>query len=194
MKQSQIDFVEKRIPLFTDTTNQELSPYFSNDKVPVLLDGDFIVWDSMSIMEYLSENYLSSKAWPSDTRSRAFARSVSAEMHSSFFAVRNELPMNCRKKFDNFTLSSEVQKDIQRIKNIWQKCKTEYGPHGDWLFGEYSIADAMYAPVVLRFVGYDVPLDGLEKTYVQHVLDQPHIKEWIEAGVKEKEIIEEDEI
>jgi len=194
MKQSQIAFSEKRIPLFTDTTDQKLSPYYSNYKVPVLLDGDFIVWDSLAIMEYLSENYLDSKGWPSEARAKAFARSISAEMHSSFFAVRNELPMNCRKKFDNFKIPSDVQKDILRIKDIWRKCKTEYGTQGNWLFGEYSIADAMYAPVVLRFVGYDVPLDGLEKTYVQYVIDQPYIKEWIEAGIEEKEIIELDEI
>ena len=194
MKQFRIAFAEKRIALFMDTTKAELSPYFSNSKVPVLLDGDFTVWDSLSIMEYLSEHYLDGRGWPSDTRVRAVARSMSAEMHSSFSSLRDGLPMNCRKHFPKFVLSPAVLRDIDRIKAIWQKCKSEYGAGGDWLFGDYSIADAMYAPVVLRFNGYDVPLGQMEESYVNHVLDDPHLMDWINAGKEEKEIIEWDEI
>ena len=194
MRKFQIAFDEKRIALFTDTTKDELSPYFSNYKVPVLLDGDFTVWDSLSIMEYLSENYLDGQGWPRDAKARALARSMSAEMHSSFFSLREGLPMNCRKKFPNFALSPAVQRDIDRIKAIWQKCRADYGSGGGWLFGSYSIADAMYAPVVLRFEGYDVPLDQMEKAYVGKVLSDPNMIDWINAGKEEKEIIEMDEI
>ena len=194
MKHFDLEFQEKRIALFTETTEQELAPYFSDYKVPILLDGDFTVWDSLSILEYLSENYLSFKGWPADKKARAFARSISAEMHSSFSNVRNELPMNCRKKFSNIKLSSEASREIQRIKDIWQKARSQFGSSGEWLFGDYSIADAMYAPIALRFAGYSIPLTGIEEAYVQTVRKHPHIIEWIEAGKLEKEVIAMDEI
>lgn len=194
LKHFNIEFQEQRIALFTDTTDQQLEPYFSNFKVPVLIDDNFVVWDSLSILEYLSENYLDSQGWPNDKKARAFARSISAEMHSSFFDLRNELPMNCRKKFPNYKITPQVQQDINRIKDIWRKCKNEYASEGHWLFGNYSIADAMYAPVVLRLSEYDVTLSGVEEAYLRQTLSHPHIIEWIEAGKKEKEIIEMDEI
>jgi glutathione S-transferase len=194
MKQSQIEFEEKRIALYTDTSDRETTAYFSDYKVPVLIDGRLVVWDSLAILEYLSETYLESAGWPNDTEARAIARSVSAEMHSSFISIRKELPMNCRRTFTGFASSANAQKDIQRIKDIWHKCRTEYGARGDWLFGDFSIADAMFAPVVLRFVTYGVELDDLEKAYVDTTLTNPHIIQWMEDGRQEKEIIEASEI
>lgn len=194
LKQNQIEFSEKRVALFTETTDQELVQYNSDFKVPILQDGDLLVWDSLSILEYLSERYLESNGWPRDIKARALARSVSCEMHSSFFNVRNELPMNCRKKFRNINLSADAKREIGRIKTLWHQCKTQYGEKGEWLFGDYSIADAMFAPIALRFKGYSIPLDGIEQAYVRSVLQQPCIAEWIEAGKVEKEVIEEDEI
>ena len=194
LKQNQIRFSEKRIALFTDTTNQELSEYNSDYKVPVLKDGGLLIWDSLSILEYISEKYLASRGWPRDANARALARSVSCEMHSSFYNVRNELPMNCRKRFKNFALSSEAEREVTRIKELWQQCRSQYGDNGEWLFGTYSIADAMYAPVALRFHGYNIPLSGVEKAYVKSVLNQPCIVEWINAGKAETEVITEAEI
>lgn len=194
MRHFDIKFTEKRIPLFTATTDEELSPYFSDFKVPVLQDGDLAVWDSLSILEYLSENRLEGKGLPANARARAVARSVSAEMHSSFPNLRNELPMNCRKQFSGRQLSAEAQREIDRVMQIWQHCRTKYGMGGDWLFGEFSIADAMYAPVALRFAGYDIPLDETAQTYVQTMLAHPAITEWVEAGKQETEIIEMDEV
>jgi len=194
MKQFNMEFEEIRIPLFTDSTGQQLASYFSNYKVPVLRDDDFVVWDTLSIMEYVSENYLEFRGWPEDVKARAVARSISAEMHSSFFAIRGALPMNCRKQFENFNISAEVNTDIQRIKDIWYKCRTEYGANGDWLFGEYSIADAMFAPIVHRFNGYGVALNELENAYVQTTLNSPPMIDWVEAGKQEKEVIDEDEV
>lgn len=194
MKQNQIDFDEIRIPLFTDTTRQALEPYNSDYKVPVLKDGDFLVWDTLAIMEYVSEIYLQNTGWPNDPKARATARSMSCEMHSSFVNVRSEMPMNCRKTFRNITLSASAKREVERIKSLWRQCRTDFGASGEWLFGGYSIADAMFAPVALRFAGYSVALDGIEKAYVESVLNQPCIIEWIEAGKAEKEIIEEDEI
>lgn len=194
MKQHQIDFEEKRVALFTETTNEELSQYNSDFKVPILKDGDLVVWDPLSILEYISEQYLESRGWPRDVNARAIARSVSSEMHSSFVSVRHELPMNCRKKFHNIKLTPDAEREIERIKTLWRKCRTKFGDEGEWLFGEYSIADAMFAPVALRFDGYSIPLGDAEEAYVQSIMKQPSIVEWVAAGNAEKEVIEEDEI
>lgn len=194
LRQNQIEFNEKRIALFTETTNQELSEYNSDYKVPVLKDGSLLIWDSLSILEYVSEKYLESRGWPQDSNARALARSISCEMHSSFSNVRNELPMNCRKKFQNIKLSSEAVREIDRIKDLWRQCRSQFGNNGEWLFGEYTIADAMYAPIALRFYGYNITLSGVEDAYVQSVLMQPSIIDWIESSKAETEVIVEDEI
>lgn len=194
MRYFDIPFDEERIALFVETTAQLLEPYFSNHKVPVLQDGSLNVWDSLAIMEHLSERYLDNRGWPTDNSARAVARAVSAEMHSSFASLRNALPMNCRKTFPGFVLSPDVRRDIERITQLWRFCRCRYGQDGEWLFGEFSIADAMFAPVVLRFVGYDVVLEEVETDYVQSVVRLPAMKEWIDAGRAEKEVIEMDEI
>ena len=194
MRHYKIDFNEKKVVLFVDTMEKELEEYNSDSKVPVLKDGSLIVWDSLSILEYLSEKYLNSKGWPSNDNARAIARSVSAEMHSSFSNIRNELPMNCRKKFTHIKLSVNALTELERIKSIWRMCRSQYSEGGEWLFGKYSIADSMFAPIALRLNGYSIPLEGIEKTYVDSVLNQPCIIEWIEAGKLEKEIIAGDEI
>ena len=187
-------FDEKRILLSTDTTAKELARYNSGLKVPILLDGNREIWDTLAILEYLSEQYLDNNGWPADTTARAVARSVSAEMHSSFQNVRNELPMNCRKTFSDIELSEAARQEIDRISSLWRMCRDRYASDGDWLFGEFSIADAMYAPVALRFTGYRISLEPSAQTYVDTVLAHPGIAEWIEAGRQETEIIAEDEI
>lgn len=194
LKQNSIPFTEKRVALFTETTDAELEQYNSDYKVPVLQDGELVIWDSLAIMEYLSEKYLDGSGWPLDEKARAVARSISAEMHSSFIHVRSEMPMNVRKHFPDYQLSDAALREVERIKSLWRLCREHYGQSGEWLFGDYSIADAMYAPIVMRFVGYDVSLDGVEKAYVDSVLNQSAIQEWIAAGKKEIEVIAEDEI
>ncbi len=194
LKQFQIDFNEKKVLLSTNTTDDKLAKYNSDFKVPVLLDGDLIIWDSLAILEYLSEQYLDNKGLPSDTTKKAVARSVSAEIHSSFFNIKNDMPMNCRKSFKNFKYSQQVEKEIQRIKFIFRQYRAQYGNGGKWLFGAYSIADAMFAPIILRFNTYGVKLEGIEKEYSKTVLKQKYIIEWIESSKQEKEIIESEEI
>lgn len=194
LRHHQIDFEEKRVPLSVETTVWELAKYNSDFKVPILKDGELVVWDSLSILEYVSETYLENRGWPIDKNARSVARSVSAEMHSSFSNVRNELPMNCRKKLENIKLSQGALREIKRIKHLWRKCRNEYGNNGEWLFGNYSIADAMFAPVALRFYGYSIPLSGIEEEYVASVLNHSAIVEWVEAGKLETEVIEADEI
>ena len=187
-------FDEKKILLDTVTTAQELSEYSSDAKVPVLQDGDLVIWDSLAILEYISEHYCDSTGWPSEPNARAIARSISAEMHSSFANLRSELPMNCRKQFNHINLSIEAAEEVIRVKEIWRMCREQFADSGQWLFGEYSIADAMFAPIALRFAGYSIPLEGAERDYVESVLNQPCIAEWIAAAKAEKEIIESEEM
>ncbi|MEW8044478.1 MAG: glutathione S-transferase family protein [gamma proteobacterium symbiont of Phacoides pectinatus] len=194
LKHFQVPFEEKRVALFTETTDAELKPYNSDLKVPVLQDGNLLIWDSLAILEYISEQYLDNRGWPDDPAARATARSVSAEMHSSFPNVRGEFPMNCRKHFDNIQPSREAEREIRRIKALWRECRERFGSGGEWLFGDYTIADAMYAPIALRLAGYSLPLEGIERDYVESVLKQPAIIEWIATGKAETEIIEEDQI
>jgi len=189
LKQHNIKFLERRVALFTDTTAQELATYNSDSKVPVLKDGELLIWDTLAILEYVSETYLDSAGWPEERDTRAVARSVSNEMHSSFMNLRNEMPMNCRKKFKHIELSSGALSDINRVKLLWRQCRTQFGQEGEWLFGRYSIADAMFAPIALRFDGYNISLGDIENTYVRSVLGQADIQEWIASGVAEKEII-----
>lgn len=194
MKKYNIEFNEQWVSLFVDSTKANLAPYNSDNKVPALKDGDIDVWDTMAIIDYISEKYLDGKGWPTDLAARALARSVSAEMHSSFSNLRGEMPMNCRKHFPGYKLSENAKREVERVKSLWRLCRERHGASGDWLFGEFSAADAMFAPVVIRFNGYDVPLDGIEKEYVQTVLNDPDTKSWMEAGKKEKEIIDADEV
>ena len=194
MKHFQVDFEEKRIALFKENTADELSKYNSDLKVPILLDDERVVWDSLSILEYISEQYLENRGWPADEKARSIARSVSSEMHSSYSNLRNELPMNCRMRYENIELSQDAEREIERIKKLWRKCRSEHGRKGEWLFGEYSIADAMFAPIALRFYGYNIPLGDVEENYVKNVLMHPSIVEWVEAGKLETEVIDAVEI
>ena len=195
LKQNQIDFIEHKVAmdLSDPYTHEDLKPYFSNYKVPLLLDGDFQVWDSLAIMEYLADSVEGVDAWPEDVKARAVARSVSAEMHSSFGALREALPMNCRVFYKNYPINEAVQKDVQRIEDLWEYCG-QYKTDGDWLFGAFSIVDAMYAPIVLRLVGYDVTLGENAQKYVDFVMESPHIRAWVASAKEETEVIPEDEV
>lgn len=194
MKQEGIPFVEKRVSLYTDSYKEELKPYFSNHKVPVLQDGELAVWDTLAILEYLAEKHPDKNGWPADSRARAVARSACAEMHSSFTALRHAMPMSCRKHFPDFEYDDAVQQDVDRISELWAYCREEFGQDGPWLFGAFSIADAMYAPVVLRFQTYDVALPSFAREYVNTMLENPHLIEWIEAGKNEIEVLAQYEV
>ena len=194
LKQAGVAFAERRVPLFTETMEADLAPYFSGNKVPVLIDGDAVIWDSLAILEYLAERFPHAPGWPEDRMARAMARSVSAEMHSGFFELRDALPMNCRKRFPEYPIRPAVQADIDRIAAIWERARAGYGASGPWLFGGFSIADAMYAPVVFRLWGYDVKLRGVVRDYVEHFLAQPAMQAWKAAGEAETEILAVDEV
>ncbi len=194
LKNLDIAFKEKIVFLFEDDTNDILSPYFSNDKVPVLVDEDLQVWDTLAIIEYAADKFPEKQGWPADIKARAIARSAAAEMHSSFMALRNALPMNLRKHFPDYPINDDVKADIQRIFELWDYCKQNAAVKGPWLMGEFSGVDAMYAPAVMRLIGYDVKLSGFAAEYANIVLNNQHMQDWMAAGKKETQILASDEV
>ncbi|CAM3768300.1 Stringent starvation protein A [Vibrio aerogenes CECT 7868] len=192
MKKSGISFEEVKLPLDTPQFYAALEPVTPTQKVPCLVDGEVTVWDSLAICEYINDIYLSGRAWPADKASKAKARALAAEMHSGFMALRNEMPMNIR-AVRRVVLSENGQQDLQRIDQIFSQQMDEYADRGGWLFGEFSITDAMYIPVVLRLITYQMAVsDGAQK-YVDHVMACDALKAWLDEGLKETEIVECDE-
>jgi len=175
LRESQIPFEEIRIPLYTSDWEQQIVRYSPTKRVPVLIDGDLHVWDSLAIFEYVRERYPQAVGWPSEVATRAHARSITAEMHSGFLAVREELSLNvrARKSRQPSELSEAAQTQVARISEIWTACREEHRHHGPWLFGEFSIADVMYAPVALRFVTYQFPLNAEAQEFVHSVDTHP---------------------
>lgn len=203
LKNLDVEFEERLVSLFTDETKVFLASYFSNDKVPLLIDSSnpekpLEVWDSLAIIEYIADKYPQKNGWPADLEDRAIARSASAEMHSSFMALRDALPMNIRKFYPSYDIKADVQQDIDRIVTLWAYCHNNVsdntGKKGDWLMGKFSGVDAMFAPIVSRFKSYDIQLSGFASEYVQMVDENLYMQEWVEASNKETEIIELDEV
>lgn len=194
LKYHNISFSEVWIPLYTPEGTEQLMKYSPSGLVPALVDGDLTVWDSLAICEYVSEMYLNGKGWPDDVKTRAVARSVAAEMHSGFQHLRGKLSMNLKARFEWNFVNEDVDRDIRRIEAVWEQCRARYGRGGPWLFGEFSIADAMYAPVATRFHTYQVPISDTCREYVNHVLQMPEMREWYAAGEKEQEVIAQSEV
>ena len=163
--------------------------YSPSGKVPVLVDGDITIWDSFAIFEYLAERHPELNLWPQDAAERALARSISAEMHSGFMNLRNLMPMNCRKRFSGKGHTPEALQDIARIISIWQDCRAKHAASGPFLFGRFTIADAMYAPVVLRFRTYVVGLPAESQAYADAILALPAMQEWLAAAAAEGQTI-----
>ncbi len=181
-----IPFEEKLIYLDQATTTQEIKQYSPSGKVPALVVGKQVIWDSLAICEYLNDKYPEKNMWPKDPMTRGWARSVASEMHSGFTTMRSKMSHDLQKQHKTF-VSSEANGDINRIKEIWIEClKVSNGP---FLFGKFSIADAMYAPVVNRFVSYAVPVDDKKESlvaiYIRTMRELPAHQKWIQAGLLE---------
>lgn len=188
---SNIPFDEVFIPLYTgDADKQRILSFTRSGKVPVLLDGDVTVWDSLAIIEYLAERFPEARLWPEDTARRAHARSISAEMHSGFAALRNECGMNLHRPVQAIALSNEARSDIARVQQIWSECRERYGTFGPFLFGAFSGADAMFAPVVHRFRTYAVAVVPDVQSYMDTMMSLPAFQEWTRAALAETHIIE----
>jgi len=169
--------------------DRKLGQYSPTYKVPVLIDDELTVWDSLAICEYISERYLDNRGWPKEVALRAQARAVCAEMHAGFNALRNELPMNCRAS-RQLEFSDDVQKDIARIDQLWSADYQKTGKQSGWLFGDFSIADCFYAPVALRFNTYQVELSQASAQYQARLLAHGAVKSWIESALQESEILQ----
>ncbi|MER3434369.1 MAG: glutathione S-transferase [Leptolyngbya sp. ERB_1_1] len=191
LKQFKLPFDEVRIPLYTAESPDQIRQYcpIGNGKVPILLHESRSIWDSIAIFEYLSEMFPERSWWTGDRTARSIARSICAEMHSGFLPLRTQMGMNCRAHFSNYEITLEVQQDIDRITTIWKHCRETYGAEGAFLFGRFTIADAVYAPVVLRFRTYDVKLDPICQSYAEAILTLPAMQEWLEGAIAETETI-----
>jgi glutathione S-transferase len=194
LREADIDFEEHRILLDVEDTTRQIAEFSPAGKVPVLLLGDLAVWDSLAIAETVAERWPENKLWPDDAGARAHARSISAEMHSGFAELRSRMPMNCRAMGRRVALPDELTRDIDRVFDIWSDCYRRYGDRGSWLFGDFSIADAMYAPVVLRFRTYGINLPESARHYANRVLQSEAMQEWLLACETETEVIEQDEV
>lgn len=184
LKQSGLPFEEVLIRLRESNTRTEIFKYSPSGKIPCLIDGETVVWDSLAICEYIAEK--SPGMWPADSKSRAEARSIAAEMHSGFGALRHSMPMeiHASKPFDG--RSAEVEADIARIVAIWESCRQRFAAGGPFLFGRFTVVDAMFAPVVWRFLTYAVELPPASRAWVETMCALPAMQEWQAAALAEK--------
>ena len=190
LKQTGAPFSETVIALSRETSIEQLSQVSPSRRVPVLKHGDLVLWESLAIAEYLAEQFPKAGLWPRSQTARAIARAVSNEMHAGFSALRKHLPMDLRARRREYPREQAVAADIRRIIDLWTDCRTRFGQDGDFLFGNYTIADAMYAPVVSRFITYAVDLDSSVKRYCDAVWEHPAMQEWAEAAVAEPWVID----
>ncbi len=193
MREAGIDFDEHRILLDTDNTGEQIAAYSAAGRVPILVLQGVTVWDTLAIAETLAERWPEKRLWPADADARAHARSISAEMHSGFEVLRERMPLNCRAMGRHVPLPDELTDDIDRVIAIWTDCHRRYGEAGPWLFGDFSIADAMYAPVVLRFRTYGINLNESAGYYPRRLLESEAMQEWLAACESEIEVIAREE-
>lgn len=194
VKQSGLEFEEIVVPLYDEDWDKrregdEFAP--SSGKVPILWDGDIVVWDSLAIIEYLAEKAGRARFWPEDGGARAMARSMAAEMHSSFANLRREHSMNVRRQYPPAQLSPGVQQDVLRVVQLWAEARARHGGTGSFLFGDFGAADIMFAPVITRFLTYSIPVPRFVAPYMEAVLTHPFVAEWIEAAQSEPWVIEQ---
>lgn len=182
-------FDELRIPLDRNDTRRRILECSPAGTLPVLRADGLVVHDSLAIAEFLAERFPAARLWPAEPAARAVARAVSAEMHAGFAALRDQLPMNCRGRFPDRRISPAVADEIARITDIWRACRARSGPAGAFLFGHFTIADAMFAPVVSRFQTYNIALDDTTATYCAAIQAMPAMRQWLDDAAAETEVI-----
>lgn len=192
-KQSGLPFEEVVVPLYDEEWDkrrqgEEFAP--SSGKVPILWDGETVVWDSLAIVEYLNDKTGNSRFWPEEEAARGMARSMAAEMHSGFAPLRREHTMNVRQLYPPHQPSPEVMQNIERIMQLWAEARARFGGAGDFLFGAFSAADIMFAPVVTRFITHSLPVARFAEPYMQAVISHPFTQEWIGGAQAEDWVIE----
>ena len=194
LKVAGIAFDEEVISLDAKDFKARVSKVSGTGKVPALTDGNTHVWESLAILEYLAEKYPSARLWPADPAGRALARAIASEMHAGFVPLRRHLPMNMRRPVMPRQLTPEAQANVRRIEAIWTDCRMRYGTDGAFLFGSFSAADAMYAPVVSRFHTYAVEVGAVARAYMDAVMALPAWGEWRAAALAEPWVLPEDEV
>ncbi|PTM57414.1 glutathione S-transferase family protein [Phreatobacter oligotrophus] len=180
-----IPFDEELIPLYREGSAEAIRKLSPGGKVPALIDGDIVVWESLSIIEYIADRFPDRGVWPADPAARAHSRSIASEMHSGFQALRNRCPMNVRRVPHPIVLGPEVEANVARIVAGWTEARARFGAGGPFLYGAFSGADAMYAPVVSRFHCYAVPVPPEARAYMDAIMALPAWKDWMEAGLIE---------
>lgn len=195
LKGAGIPFDEVVIPLYTGPDDKKrILDVTRSGKVPALIDGEITVWDSLAIIEYVAERFPEARLWPHDAAARAHARSISAEMHSGFMALRKECDMNIHRPVGSRPLSDDAKANIARVQEIWTECRSEYGGQGPYLFGAFTSADAMFAPVVHRFRTYAIDVTPPVEEYMATMWVNAAFREWTEAALAETLIIERFEV
>ena len=194
MKVAGIAFEETVISLNAVDFKAQVGPVSGTGKVPVLIDGDVRVWESLAIMEYLAEKFPKAGLWPADSSARAHARVVAHEMHAGFLPLRKLLPMNMWRPVIKRELTPEAAVNVARIEAIWNDCRARFGKGGPFLFGRFGAADAMYAPVVARLHSYGIEVVATSRAYMDAVMALPAWRDWHDAAVKEPWVLAEDEV
>lgn len=189
-----IPFEDIVIPFETEEFKRDVGGVSGTGKVPVLIDGDIRIWESLAILEYLAEKFPEASLWPKDVAARAHARVVANEMHAGFQAMRNHLPMNFARRVIKRDLPPPVVANVQRVEALWADCRARFGKGGPFLFGAFGNADAMYAPVVGRFYTYDVDVGEGTRAYMKAIMALPAWQQWVAAGIKEPWLFADDEV
>ena len=193
LRQSGLPFEEEVVALYGDgwaERRQEADLVQSNGKVPVLWDGDAVIWESSAIIDYLADKAGRDLFWPKNETARAFALSISAEMHAGFVNLRSECPTNFRRRYPHMAVTAEATADVARIVSLWDQALTRFGGDDGFLFGAFSAADIMYAPVVTRFLTYALPIPEFAQAYCDRVMAQPFVAEWMAAAHAEQWVLD----
>jgi glutathione S-transferase len=194
MTMAGLDFDETLIQLDTPDTKKRIAEHTGAGRVPILRHGNVTIWETLAILEYLAETFHDKSFWPAAKAARAMARAVSNEMHAGFSSLRNACPMNLRRPKKPIMLNDAIRTDVARIEDIWRDCRQAYGKGGEFLFGNFSIADAMFAPVVTRFETYAIAVSADTRAYMDTLLATPAFLEWKAAALKETWILPHDEV
>lgn len=194
MRAAGIAFEETVIPLGEADTKPRILQFSPAGKVPAMVDGDVQVWESLAILEYVAEKFPDAGLWPSDAKARAHARAIATEMHAGFVPLRKHYPVNLRRPVRKREPTPEVEANVRRIDQIWTETRARFGAGGSFLFGRFSAADAMYAPVVARFTTYAIDVGPESRAYMEAVKALPAYDEWKAAGLKEPWVLAEDEV
>ena len=194
MRNAGIAFEEVLLELYTDSFKSHLRQYTPVGKVPVLLDGDAVIWESIAILEHLAEKFPNADLWPADPAARGHARSIATEMHGGFAALRSHCPMNLARAVRKRVLTPAVEAEVERIDAMWSEARARFGKGGPYLFGAFGAADAMYAPVVARVHHYDIAVSPAARAYVDAVRALSAYREWEAAGLKEAWVMAGNEV